>query len=423
MKREKIIKKNQDIDPIEKIKNIKQSVVMRGRTRDMISFVKHLSIRKKIFRKASKERMDVPYINILAKELHPGLQRVEISAIEVRAPGVKSFRLKRIDGSKVAPFQAGQYIVVEEEVDGIKVSRPFSISCSPEDSLLGDFYEITIKEEKNGFLSKKALSLWQLGLKFVISEPMGFFYYESLRDQKNLLCFAGGSGVTPFRSMIPSLLSDQNIESIALFYGFSNNAEFLFKDDFIALTKAYPDRFKLIPVLSEISKEWDGETGFITPELISRYAPKAKEASWFICGPRPMKEAITKIFENWDLRWKNIRFENFTPESLRKGEAPRKVKITVHCEGVVTVIEGSTGETVVSSLDSAGLNPPVYCRSGDCGWCRSRLISGRIEVPKDVTGVRKADIDFGWFHPCSSFPLGDLEIRVNRNPLKVEDKK
>jgi len=87
-------------------------------------------------------------------------------------------------------------------------------------------------------------------------------------------------------------------------------------------------------------------------------------------------------------------------------------------EGCALSIPAKEGETVLVALERAGLNPPAFCRSGECGWCRSRLVKGEIHVPPENDGRRKGDLKFGWFHPCSSFPRSDLTVEVPRNPLR-----
>jgi succinate dehydrogenase/fumarate reductase-like Fe-S protein len=59
-----------------------------------------------------------------------------------------------------------------------------------------------------------------------------------------------------------------------------------------------------------------------------------------------------------------------------------------------------------------GIATPANCRSGICGWCHSRLVSGNVYVPKEVDGRRMADLQYGYVHPCSTFPLSDIEIDV-----------
>jgi ferredoxin len=63
-------------------------------------------------------------------------------------------------------------------------------------------------------------------------------------------------------------------------------------------------------------------------------------------------------------------------------------------------------------IEQNGLSAPARCRSGECGFCHSHLISGKVYVPKHLEYRREADYKFGCIHPCCSFPLTDLEINV-----------
>ncbi|MBR4411168.1 MAG: 2Fe-2S iron-sulfur cluster binding domain-containing protein, partial [Firmicutes bacterium] len=65
------------------------------------------------------------------------------------------------------------------------------------------------------------------------------------------------------------------------------------------------------------------------------------------------------------------------------------------------------------SLEAAGIAAPAHCRSGECGWCHSRLVSGDVYTPKSVDGRREADYIYGYIHPCCSFPLSNLVIEVS----------
>ena len=72
----------------------------------------------------------------------------------------------------------------------------------------------------------------------------------------------------------------------------------------------------------------------------------------------------------------------------------------------------SSSESLLTAFDRAGLHTPSRCRSGECGWCRSRLISGEGFIPEKTDGRREADKDFGYIHPCSTFPLSDVVVEV-----------
>ena len=76
------------------------------------------------------------------------------------------------------------------------------------------------------------------------------------------------------------------------------------------------------------------------------------------------------------------------------------------------VTECKSSQSLLDAMEKAGIRVPSDCRSGICGWCHSRLVSGEVYVPAKADGRRLADKKFGWIHPCSSYPLSDIEIEV-----------
>ena len=76
-------------------------------------------------------------------------------------------------------------------------------------------------------------------------------------------------------------------------------------------------------------------------------------------------------------------------------------------------ITASADESLLTAIERAGISAPSRCRSGECGWCRSKLISGNVFIPEKTDGRRRADIDFGYIHHCSSFPAGDCVIEIS----------
>lgn len=75
-------------------------------------------------------------------------------------------------------------------------------------------------------------------------------------------------------------------------------------------------------------------------------------------------------------------------------------------------VEGSSDDTILQILEQNGIAVPSRCRSGECGFCHSYLKSGRVYAPKAPEHWRKADLKFGFIHPCCTFPLTDLEPEV-----------
>ncbi len=130
--------------------------------------------------------------------LHPKALSLKVSEISEATPSAKVFRLVAA-GGYLPPFQAGQYINLCVELGGVRTSRPYSIASPPSQSA---YYEIAVRAVPDGFVSDYLLKNVAVGDEFVSSGPAGNFYYNPLFHGDDLVFLAGGSGITPFMSMI-----------------------------------------------------------------------------------------------------------------------------------------------------------------------------------------------------------------------------
>ena len=67
------------------------------------------------------------------------------------------------------------------------------------------------------------------------------------------------------------------------------------------------------------------------------------------------------------------------------------------------------GETVLDSLERAGLAPATSCRAGHCQSCLMRVVAGEVPAAAQA-GLKPTWRAQGWFLPCICRPAGDLEI-------------
>ena len=355
--------------------------------------------------------------NELAKALHPGVQYLKVAKIVEESSDMKSFYLEadaERGTEKLAWFSAGQYLSIHLTIGNMKLSRPYSLASSPREALDGT-YILTIKRVEGGLASQYILDNWVVGTKVTASEPLGVFTYEPLRDAKTIIGIAGGSGITPFRSLAKAIADGDEDAELILLYGSRTLADAVFQEEFKALEQACP-KFKLVNILS--AEDVEGyEKGFITAELIKKYAPEG-EYSIFLCGPQAMYEFVDKEIETLKLRKKFIRHELFgeyfnpSKEADYPADVALAFQITVRIAGEEKVITAKADESILRSLEANGIAAPAHCRSGECGWCHSKLVSGEVYVPKSVDGRREADYIYGYIHPCCSFPLSDLVMEV-----------
>jgi ferredoxin len=162
------------------------------------------------------------------------------------------------------------------------------------------------------------------------------------------------------------------------------------------------------------------EQGFITADTIKKYAD-VDNSSFFVCGPQAMYEFVAKELSTLDLPARRIRREvcgevkDITQApGFPQGAGGETFRLQIHIGGTTTEIPAKTVETILVAIERAGLAPPSECRSGECGFCRARLISGDVYIRPNGDGRRAADKQFGYVHPCSSYPITDLELSVPR---------
>ena len=385
-----------------------------------LRFLSNNKERKKRIRQASETPIPADFpVNLLSQALHPEKQFVTISDIKVWDENCKSFTFiaDPSRGTKqLAFFKAGAYLSVFLDINGMKISRPYSISSSPKEALEGK-YVLTIKRVPGGLASNYMLDHFKVGEKVTLSGPLGEFVYLPVRDAKTVIGIAGGSGITPFHSFAKAIVENDEDFQLILLYGSRTEKDILFREDFDAFEKA-SDKVKVVHVLSDEEKE-GYEHGFVTAELIKKYAP-SENYSIFLCGPAGMYHFLDQQIQTLGIERKWIRHELqgevHEPKKLPDYPAdipvPETVEITVTICDEKKTIKASTNDTILQSLEKNGIAAPARCRSGECGWCHSLLLKGNVYSPKKLEHRREADIDFHYIHPCCTFPLTDIAIDV-----------
>ncbi|MBO4413532.1 MAG: 2Fe-2S iron-sulfur cluster binding domain-containing protein [Clostridia bacterium] len=385
------------------------------------NFLKILPIRnKKIDAAASDEPKPLASYkpNRLAMVLHPGRQALKVAAVTDVSDDVRLYTLvpdREAGTESLAPFGAGSYVSVEIETDGCVFRRPYSITSSPGDAVRGR-YEIAVRAVPDGKVSKYIHENWAPGTRVTASEPAGEFQYEPLRDAPTVICVAGGTGITPFRSMIRAILEGSEDFRLTLIYGARYESDLLFRDELEEAARLDP-RIRIVYVLSD--EEIPGrEHGYVTAEIIRRYAPIAGPYSVFVCGPQAMYRHLGNEIPKLGLRRKYVRYEMFGQIS-DPGLEPDYVKpekeiftVTVIQNGAEKKIPCRFDESLLSAMERAGIRAPSLCRSGECGFCHSKLVSGNCYIPERQDRRREADRIYGYIHPCCAFPLSDVTLDV-----------
>ncbi len=313
-----------------------------------------------------------------------------------------SFHLQPVDGVPLAPFRPGQYLTFALKVpagavgmpaEGRTVIRCYSLSDRP--AAAG--YRITVKRVlppagqpalppgvSSGFLHDGV----QAGDVLQVKAPAGHFVIDT--DAAVPVVFiAGGIGITPLMSMLLWCVAEQPERPVHLFHGVRSSAEQAFKRVLEELAAAHP-AFKLnVACSGPGADEGMGRdlqhAGHIDLALLRRTLPHGRH-QFYVCGPPTMMHSLVLALREWEVQADDIHFEAFGPASARPTVALSNEPVVATSAGV-DVRFSRSGRTLrwdgqdANLLDFAerhGLAVESGCRSGSCGACQTRLLSGVV---------------------------------------------
>ena len=383
---------------------------------DMLKFKKMPEVREAHIAQTPADPLPKAYAsNAKAALYHPRCQEVILSEIIPNGSDTKTLVFKSASGAPLAPFRAGQYISLGLQIGDVKTTRAYSLSSSPALAFQG-IYHIAVKENPGGFVAPYIHENWQVGQKLTISSPEGHLYYEPIRDSKKVIALAGGAGITPFMSMACAIRDGVEDFDLTILFGSRKEEGIVYRKELDEICAAC-DKVHVVHVLSDEEKE-GFEHGFITGALIEKYAA-GEEVSVFMCGPQAMYNFVDEELAKLGYDEKHVRHEIFgavkQPWTLPGYPAEAKgqtFQLTVKQCGQVYMIPASADEPLLIAIERAGIAAPSLCRSGECGWCRSRMTAGQVFIPQKGDGRRYADVMYGYIHPCGSFPISDVELEV-----------
>ena len=339
-------------------------------------------------------------VNRLAKDLHPGFVKAVIAEKTPCSADCWRIRLEPAAGEAFPYFRAGQFVTLSCRAGESFLNRPYSVISSPKEALEG---KLEIMVQRKGIFSTFLIDEAAAGTELIAGEPSGDFYFDSIRDRKHIVAIAGGSGVTPFLSMMKAIREGSEDFRLTLIYGARTRDHIPFDPE-----KFRGEGVEVIVVLSE--EEAEGyRHGFITAGLLKEYIDC--DTSVFMCGPDAMYRFVRGELESLGFDETKIRQERNSVGDREVSEI-KAFRLIVHIRDAVYELEAANNETLITALERAGIPAVVRCRNGVCGFCHSRVVNGEYFIAKENDFRRSADKKFNYIHPCSTYPESDMEIDI-----------
>jgi len=230
------------------------------------------------------------------------------------APTVGHYQFIRDDGLPL-DFQPGQFIQVHfAYADGTATKRSYSLATIHDHVLgPGDAVEIAVSFVPGGAATALFEGL-EIGQHVTGSGPFGRFCLQPGDRNARYLLIATGTGVTPYRSMLPLLataMQERGVE-VVLLQGARTPAELLYADDFRAFADAHPG-FRYMPCLSRelpADPHPDVRSGYVQQQLAGLAPDPARDIA-YLCGNPDMVDACFEALKAAGLLVPQVRREKY----------------------------------------------------------------------------------------------------------------
>lgn len=195
-----------------------------------------------------------------------------------RHPEIRELTLTQPEGFT---WNAGDYLWLKPSQGD---SKPFSIASLPDEGeiRLQIAHIDAIKPWLTGLLNEK---------QGHISTAISQFHWPE--GSAPIVCFAGGTGITPIMSLLNTQLAHTN-RPVVLYWGVRNHRLAYLVDSLDALAKQYPTFHYQLILSAEPDYQAEGVQHGLIPELLTQeqIALPKQPADVIICGPWMMVSSI-----------------------------------------------------------------------------------------------------------------------------------
>ncbi|WP_247233004.1 ferredoxin--NADP reductase [Telluribacter sp. SYSU D00476] len=338
---------------------------------------------------------------------------LRVKEVSTETYDAKTIVLEPVDGSPVT-YRAGQFLTLLLDYHGQEVRRSYSMHTAPG---VDPLPAITVKRMVNGTISRYWLDQVKEGDVLKALPPAGRFTLdESDGEPRDIVLIAAGSGITPLFSILKQTLTDEPGSTVTLLYANRREREVIFYDQLHKWQQRFPERLRVVHILSQPSDDWTGQQGRLNNKRIEKLVNEALchapgRARFFLCGPFELMRTveITLLFMGFDKD--QIRKENFVidaPPRPPRESAPHDIKL--HFMGQEHLLHVPAYTTVLQAALNAGIPLPYSCKGGRCSVCAGLCRSGSLYMSiNDVLTER--DIEQGWVLTCTAYPEDD-QVRI-----------
>ncbi len=222
------------------------------------------------------------------------------------ANGTMAFYFQKPEGFEFRAGQFGDFTLINPpEIDEGGNVHAFSLAHAPYEK------DLMIATRMRDTAFKRVLKDMPIGTEVKLDAPYGSFVLHKTETTPAVF-LTGGIGITPVKSIIAQATKDKLPHKIILFYSNKTPQDTAFLNELESLAKENP-HFTFVPVMTRTTPEqWQGESGHITKEMLTKYVNDLTTPIYYLSGPAAMVAVMRQILTDAQVNEDNIRTEEFS---------------------------------------------------------------------------------------------------------------
>jgi ferredoxin-NADP reductase len=342
---------------------------------------------------------------------------LQLTCRQVRwvGPDVKTFVF---DAPPDLDYEPGQFMTWTFDIAGQQHERCYTLTSTP---TRPGWLSITVKRVPGGVVSNWLHDHLTPGTRLQAIGPGGSFCISEYPAEKYLF-LGGGSGITPFMSILRDLHDRAEDADIVFIQNARTPEDLLFTEELTCIARDLPN-VRVVHVCDRDlpSRPWHGHRGYLSSDTISSLVPDVADREVFCCGPEPYMARVREFVAGLgvDVRAYHEESFDFTASPVAEpaggssadvgGADPVAAAHTVEFRRSGRKLTCDAGTTLLQVAYDAGLNLASSCMQGICGTCKSGLVSGEVDM-QPAGGIRPREIAQGKILLCCSTAKTDLVI-------------
>ncbi|MFF7650465.1 PDR/VanB family oxidoreductase [Streptomyces sp. NPDC007983] len=287
-----------------------------------------------------------------ATEGHEYDDTLLVAARADAAQDVVTLTLRHPAGRELPGWEPGAHV---DLVLGDGLIRQYSLCGDPADHTSWRIAVLRAPDGRGG--SARVHDTLTEGARVRVRGPRNHF---ALRPAARYLFVAGGIGITPILPMAAA--AEAAGADWTLLYGGRTRASMAFADQ---LADAYGGKVRLVP---------QDEAGLL--DLAAYLAEPDPGTLVYCCGPEPLLRVAEERCRAWPPG--ALRTERFQPRPADAESADSGgFEVVLDRSGRSLTVE--PGQSVLRTLEEAGVPVLYSCEEGTCGTCETDVIEGEVE--------------------------------------------